>query len=90
MTARAQQDPLATPLSIYEAHLGSWMRIPEEENRWLIYSELAINLIPYMKNIGYANVEPSAITEHQFDGSRVIRPPAISLSPVATDILMTL
>ncbi|HEY6639218.1 MAG TPA: hypothetical protein VIY67_00645 [Nitrospiraceae bacterium] len=52
MTARAQQDPLATPLSIYEVHLGSWMRIPEEGNRWLTYSELAEKLIPYMKNMG--------------------------------------
>lgn len=41
MEARAQQDPLARPLSIYEAHLGSWMRVPEEGNRWLTYSELA-------------------------------------------------
>ncbi|TKB66638.1 MAG: 1,4-alpha-glucan branching enzyme, partial [Nitrospira sp.] len=53
MATRAQQDPLAMPLSIYEAHLGSWMRIPEEGNRWMTYSELAIKLIPYVKNMGY-------------------------------------
>lgn len=69
MTARAQQDPLATPLSIYEAHLGSWMRIPEEGNRWLSYSELAAKLIPYVKNLGYTHVELLPITEHPFDGS---------------------
>ncbi|MEO5955060.1 MAG: 1,4-alpha-glucan branching enzyme, partial [Nitrospiraceae bacterium] len=69
MAARAQQDPLAMPLSIYEAHLGSWMRIPEEGNRWLTYSELAGNLIPYMKNMGYTHVELLPITEHPFDGS---------------------
>ena len=69
MTARAQQDPLATPLSIYEVHLGSWMRIPEEGNRWLTYSELATKLIPYVKNMGYTHVELLPITEHPFDGS---------------------
>ena len=69
MEARAQQDPLASPLSIYEAHLGSWMRIPEEGNRWLTYSELAEKLIPYVKNMGYTHVELLPITEHPFDGS---------------------
>ena len=52
MTARAQQDPLATPLSIYEVHLGSWMRIPEEGNRWLTYSELAIKAHPIREKYG--------------------------------------
>jgi 1,4-alpha-glucan branching enzyme len=69
MTARAQQKPLATPLSIYEVHLGSWMRIPEEGNRWLTYSELAEKLIPYVKNMGYTHIELMPITEHPFDGS---------------------
>ena len=69
MTARAQQDPLATPLSIYEVHLGSWMRIPEEGNRWLTYSELAKKLIPYVKNMGYTYIELMPVTEHPFDGS---------------------
>jgi 1,4-alpha-glucan branching enzyme len=69
MTARAQQNPLASPLSIYEVHLGSWMRIPEEGNRWLTYSELAAKLIPYVKNMGYTHVELMPITEHPFDGS---------------------
>ena len=69
MTARAQQDPLASPLSIYEVHLGSWMRVPEEESRWLTYSELAAKLIPYVKNMGYTHIELLPITEHPFDGS---------------------
>jgi 1,4-alpha-glucan branching enzyme len=69
MTARAQQNPLAKPLSIYEVHLGSWMRIPEKSNRWLTYSELAGKLIPYVKNMGYTHVELLPITEHPFDGS---------------------
>ena len=69
MTARAQQNPLAQPLSIYEVHLGSWMRVPEEGNRWLTYSELAIKLIPYVKNMSYTHVELLPVTEHPFDGS---------------------
>ena len=69
MMARAEQDPLGRPLSIYEVHLGSWMRIPEEGNRWLTYSELAKKLIPYVKYMGYTHVELLPITEHPFDGS---------------------
>ncbi|MCX5723834.1 MAG: 1,4-alpha-glucan branching protein GlgB [Nitrospirae bacterium] len=69
MTARALQDPLARPLSIYEVHLGSWMRVPEENNRWLTYSELAGKLIPYVKDMGYTHVELLPVTEHPFDGS---------------------
>ncbi len=52
MTARAQQNPLATPLSIYEVHLGSWMRNPEEGNRWLTYSELAKQPHPIREEYG--------------------------------------
>ncbi len=69
MTARAQQNPLATPLAIYEVHLGSWMRVTEDKNRWLTYKELAKNLIPYVKNMGYTHVELLPITEYPFDGS---------------------
>ncbi len=69
MTLRAQRDPLTTPLSIYEVHLGSWQRSPEEGNRWLTYRELAVKLIPYVKNMGYTHIELMPITEHPFDGS---------------------
>ena len=69
MAARAQRDPLTTPLSIYEVHLGSWMRVPEEQNRWLTYHELALKLIPYAKDMGYTHLELMPVTEHPFDGS---------------------
>jgi len=69
MAARARRNPLSTPLSIYEVHLGSWMRIPEEGTRWLTYQELAQKLIPYAKELGYTHLELMPVTEHPFDGS---------------------
>ena len=69
MDARAQRNPLSTPLSIYEVHLGSWMRVPEEQNRWLTYRELASKLIPYAKDMGFTHLELMPVTEHPFDGS---------------------
>ena len=69
MAARANRDPLSGPLSIYEVHLGSWMRVPEEGSRWLTYRELAERLIPYAKDMGYTHLELMPVTEHPFDGS---------------------
>ncbi|HEX5647006.1 MAG TPA: 1,4-alpha-glucan branching protein GlgB [Nitrospira sp.] len=69
MAERAQRNPLSAPLSIYEVHLGSWMRIPEEGTRWLTYQELAVKLIPYAKDLGYTHLELMPVTEHPFDGS---------------------
>ncbi|MFM8550730.1 MAG: 1,4-alpha-glucan branching protein GlgB [Nitrospiraceae bacterium] len=69
MSARAGRDPLSAPLSIYEVHLGSWMRVPEEGDRWLTYRELAAKLIPYVADLGFTHVELMPVTEHPFDGS---------------------
>jgi 1,4-alpha-glucan branching enzyme len=60
---------LEAPLTIYEVHLGSWMRAPEENNRYLTYKELADRLIPYVSELGYTHVELLPIMEHPFDGS---------------------
>ncbi|MFO0952273.1 MAG: 1,4-alpha-glucan branching protein GlgB [Isosphaeraceae bacterium] len=57
------------PISIYEVHLGSWMRVPEEENRWLTYREVAPKLADYAAGMGYTHVELMPIAEHPFDGS---------------------
>jgi 1,4-alpha-glucan branching enzyme len=57
------------PISIYEVHLGSWARVPEENNRYLSYIELADRLIPYLKEMGYTHVELLPVAEHPFDGS---------------------
>ena len=69
MDARAQWNPLKAPVAVYEVHLGSWMRVPEDHNRWLTYRELAEKLIPYVKNLGYTHLELLPVTEHPFDGS---------------------
>jgi 1,4-alpha-glucan branching enzyme len=69
MEARSRLNPLTAPMSIYEVHLGSWMRVPEEGGRWLSYRELADKLIHYVKYMGYTHVELMPITEHPFDGS---------------------
>lgn len=69
MAARSTRDPLSAPLTIYEVHLGSWMRVSEEGHRWLTYRELAAKLVPYAKDMGYTHVELMPVTEHPFDGS---------------------
>ena len=60
--------PLA-PISIYEVHLGSWMRVPEEDNRWMTYRELAPKLAEYALAMGFTHVEFLPVAEHPFDGS---------------------
>ena len=54
---------------IYEVHLGSWRRVPEDHDRWLTYRELGDQLIPYVKDLGYTHIELLPIMEHPFDGS---------------------
>ncbi len=57
------------PMATYEVHLGSWMRVPEERNRYLTYEELAERLIPYVKDMGYTHIELLPVMEHPFSGS---------------------
>jgi 1,4-alpha-glucan branching enzyme len=57
------------PWSIYEVHLGSWMRVPEEGERPLTYRELAPHLAEYVKNMGFTHVEFLPVMEHPFYGS---------------------
>lgn len=66
---RIERHALSAPMSIYEVHLGSWMRVPEEGNRWLSYRELAPRLADYVHDMGYTHVEFMPIAEHPFDGS---------------------
>ncbi|GEP02618.1 1,4-alpha-glucan branching protein GlgB [Methylobacterium oxalidis] len=69
MGRRGQKDPRHSAISIYEVHLGSWARVPDEGNRYLTYKELAARLIPYVKEMGFTHIELLPITEHPFDGS---------------------
>jgi len=69
MRGRAAKNSLEAPLSIYEVHLGSWMRAPEEGNRYLTYRELAHRLVEYGKQMGYTHIELLPVTEHPYDGS---------------------
>jgi 1,4-alpha-glucan branching enzyme len=56
-------------MSVYEVHLGSWARIPEEGDRYLTYRELAERLIPYVKEMGYTHIELLPVMEHPYSGS---------------------
>ena len=69
MAGRAKRNALDVPLSIYEVHLGSWMRVPEEGNRWLTYREMASKLADYVHQMGFTHVEFLPVMEHPFDGS---------------------
>ena len=69
MRVRGAEDPLKRPISIYELHLGSWARVPEDEGRFLSYREVAPKLAAYVKEMGFTHVELMPITEHPFDGS---------------------
>jgi 1,4-alpha-glucan branching enzyme len=59
----------SAPISIYEAHLGSWRRHAEQEGRWLTYRDLAEQLPHYVSDLGFTHVEFLPVTEHPFDGS---------------------
>lgn len=66
---RRTQDFLNRPVSIYEVHLGSWMRVPEEGDRFLTYREFAEKLIPYAKEMGFTHIELMPVEEHPYDQS---------------------
>jgi 1,4-alpha-glucan branching enzyme len=67
--APAGANALGAPVAIYEVHLGSWRRKPEEGDRWLSYRELADTLPAYVRNLGFTHVEFLPVSEHPFDGS---------------------
>src|SRR4051812_37683427 len=67
--AKSGINGLNAPMSIYEVHLGSWRRKPEEGGRWLTYRELAESLPAYVADMGFTHVELLPVSEHPFDGS---------------------
>ncbi len=69
MRTRQERNKFEAPISIYEVHLGSWMRVPEEGNRSLSYRELAVKLADYVCDMGFTHVEFMPVMEHPFFGS---------------------
>ncbi len=69
MARREAGDPRAKPISIYECHIGSWRRVPEDGNRQLTWRELADTLVPYVAGMGFTHLELLPISEHPFEGS---------------------
>ena len=69
MAQRDSENQLDKPISIYEVHLGSWRRVPEEDNRSLTYREAATQLIDYVKDMGYTHIEFMPLAAHPYDPS---------------------
>jgi 1,4-alpha-glucan branching enzyme len=67
MRERAEKKNLASPMSVYEVHLGSWRR--NGYGDWLNYREIAHLLVEYSKYMGYTHLELMPVAEHPFDGS---------------------
>ncbi|MDA1313296.1 MAG: 1,4-alpha-glucan branching protein GlgB [Acidobacteria bacterium] len=68
MASRGPKNARDAPISIYELHLGSWMRAPEKGG-WLTYRDLAPRIAEYVTKMGFTHVELMPVTEHPFDGS---------------------
>jgi 1,4-alpha-glucan branching enzyme len=66
LAARAQGDIRRQPVSIYEVHLGSWARIPEDQNRMLSYRELAPRLVAHALFFGFTHLELMPVAEHAY------------------------
>jgi 1,4-alpha-glucan branching enzyme len=69
MKERAAKSAIKSPQSVYEVHLGSWRRVPEEDDRALSYHELAESLVRYVLDMGFTHVEFLPVMEHPFYGS---------------------
>ena len=69
MAERPQRQALDAPISIYEVHAGSWLRVVEEGGRTLTWSEMAERLVPYLVEMGFTHLEFLPIAEYPFGGS---------------------
>ena len=70
MEAREKWDNTKNPMSVYEVHMGSWMRHPcREDEGFYTYRDFAVSVTEYVKKMGYTHVELMGIAEHPFDGS---------------------
>jgi len=69
MRSRHQRNAFDAPMSVYEVHLGSWMRVAEDSNRWMSYRELAPQLAAYVNELGFTHVEFLPVMEHPYFAS---------------------
>jgi 1,4-alpha-glucan branching enzyme len=69
MASRGGRNSLSGPMTVYEVHLGSWRKVPEEGDRSLSYREMAGRLVDYVKDMGFTHVEFMPVMEHPFYGS---------------------
>ena len=69
MAGRASKNSLSAPINVYEVHLGSWRRPGDDRYRWLSYSDLERELIPYCVEMGFTHVELLPPTEHPLSAS---------------------
>ena len=69
MSKRGGRQRLDSPWSIYEVHLGSWMRSPDDPGHVLGYRELAPRLVDHVRRLGFTHVELMPVMEHPFYGS---------------------
>jgi len=69
MAGRAERNRIDRPISVYEVHLGSWRRVPDDGNRPLTYLEHARELVGYASEMGFTHIELLPVSEYPFDGS---------------------
>ena len=69
MKNRGTRNSLRSPISIYEIHLGSWRRVPEDNDRWLTYREIAPQLADYLERMNFTHAEFLPVMEHPFYAS---------------------
>lgn len=69
LKARPTTPHHTSPISVYEVHVGSWRRDPSDPGRFLSWQELAGQLIPYVKDLGFTHIELMPIAEHPYDPS---------------------